>query len=215
MEKVKILIVDDHAILRDGIKALLSIQEDFEIIGEASNGKEAVLEAQNLNPDIIIMDIAMPDMDGLEATKRIKKRNQDIKVIALTQHDKKEYMISAIKAGISGYVPKKALGTDLVKAIQSVYNGEPFLYPSVTATLIETLSQQSDVEPFEKLTPREREIMKLIAEGKTSRQIADFLFISLKTVLNHRSKIMEKLNIHNHSSLIKYAIRRGLISLNE
>jgi DNA-binding NarL/FixJ family response regulator len=207
------MLVDDHAIMREGIQALLSIHDELEIVGAASEGKEAIEKALELVPDVIIMDIAMPSMDGLEATRRIMKRNPKTKVVVLTQHDNKQYILSAIKAGASGYVPKKALGTDLVTAIRAVCAGESFLYPTAASALINDYLHYAEEEPFDRLTSREREILKLVAEGHTSRYIADMLYISLKTVLGHRTKIMEKLNIHNRSELIKYAIRKGLVSI--
>ena len=213
MSKIKIMLVDDHAIMREGVQALLSIHDDLEIVGAASEGKEAIEKALELGPDVIIMDIAMPSMDGLEATRRIMKRNPKTKVVVLTQHDNKQYILSAIKAGASGYVPKKALGTDLVTAIRAVCAGESFLYPTAASALINDYLHYAEEEPFDRLTSREREILKLVAEGHTSRYIADMLYISLKTVLGHRTKIMEKLNIHNRSELIKYAIRKGLVSI--
>jgi DNA-binding NarL/FixJ family response regulator len=214
MSKIKILVVDDHAIMRDGIRALLGLDNDIEIVGEASEGKEAIEKTQEIAPDVIVMDIAMPGMDGLEATRRITKKNPKVKVLVLTQHDNKEYIISAIKAGAAGYVPKRALGSDLVSAIRSVQRGDSFLYPSAAAALIEDYRQQTEeAEPYDRLTAREREILKLIAEGHTSRKIAETLFISLKTVVGHRTKIMEKLDLHNRTELIKYAMRKGLVSM--
>lgn len=213
MAKIKILLVDDHAIMRDGIRAMLSLDNDIDIVGEAADGKEAMEKVEELAPDVVIMDIAMPGMDGLEATRRIRKRNGKIKVLVLTQHDNREYILTAIKAGISGYVPKRALGSELVSAIHAVYRGESFLYPSAAAALIEDYLRQADEEPYDRLTDREREILKLIAEGHSSREIAGMLFISLKTVLGHRTKIMQKLDIHNRTELIKYAMQKGLVSL--
>ena len=213
MDKIKVLVVDDHAILRDGIRALLSLHDDIEIVGEASEGKEAIEKARELAPDVIVMDIAMPGMDGLEATRRIRKKSPEVKVLVLTQHDNREYILSAIKAGAAGYVPKRALGSDLVSAIRTVYKGDSFLYPSAAAALIDSYLHQAEEEPYDRLTAREREILKLIAEGHTSREIAGILFISLKTVLGHRTKIMEKLDLHNRTELIKYAMRKGLIKM--
>ncbi len=214
MDKIKILVVDDHAIMRDGIKALISLDDGLEIVGEASEGKEAIRKVQELTPDIVIMDIVMPGMDGLEATRRITKKNLKVKILVLTQYDNKEYILSTIKAGAAGYVSKRALGSELISAIRAVHEGQSFLYPSAAAALFEDYRQLAkEEEPYDRLTPREREILKLIAEGHISREIADILFISLKTVLGHRTKIMEKLGLHNRTELIKYAIRKGLVSI--
>ena len=213
MDKIKILVVDDHAIMRDGIRALLGLHDDIEMVGEASEGKEAVEKARELVPDVVVMDIAMPGLDGLEATRRMKKEIPKVKVLVLTQHDNKEYILSSIKAGAAGYVPKKALGSELVSAIRAMHRGNSFLYPSAATALVEHYRQQAEEEPYDRLTEREREILKLIADGHTSRDIADMLFISLKTVLGHRTKIMEKLDLHNRTELIKYAMRRGLTSM--
>lgn len=212
--KIRVLVVDDHAIMRDGIRALIGLHNDIEIVGEASEGKEAIDKAQELMPDVIIMDIAMAGMDGFEATRRIAKKTPKVKILVLTQYDNKEYILSMIKAGAAGYVPKRALGSELVSAIRTVHRGDSFLYPSAAAVLIENYRQQpGEEEPYDRLTAREREILKLIAEGHTSREIADMLFISLKTVLGHRTKIMEKLDLHNRAELVKYAVRKGLVSL--
>ena len=214
MDKIKVLLVDDHAIMRDGIRALLGLHDDIEIIGEASEGQEAIEKTRDLSPDVIVMDVAMPGMDGLEATRRIKKQSPKVKVIILTQYDNKEYILSAIKAGAVGYVPKRALGSELVSAIRAVYRGESFLYPSAATVLIDDYRLQAKTtEPYDRLTPREREILKLIAEGHTTREIADTLFISLKTVIGHRAKIMEKLGLRNRTELFKFAVRKGLLTL--
>jgi two-component system response regulator NreC len=207
------MLVDDHAILRDGIRALISLHDDVEIIGESCDGKEAVEKALELEPDVVIMDITIPGMDGLEVTRRIKKKNAKIRILVLTQHDDKEYVLSSIKAGAAGYVPKKAMGSELVSAIRAVHRGESFLYPSAAAALIDDYRQQAEVEPYDRLTAREKEILTLIADGHSSRKIAEMLFISFKTVQGHRTKIMDKLDIRNRVELIKYAIRKGLVSM--
>jgi DNA-binding NarL/FixJ family response regulator len=200
MDKIKVLLVDDHAIMRDGIRALLVLQEDIDIVGEASEGKEAIEKTRLLNPDVVVMDIA--------------KQYPKTKVVILTQYDNKEYILSAVKAGGTGYVPKSALGSELVSAIRAVYHGDSYLYPSAAMALVEDYRQQSQsTDPYDQLTPREREILKLIADGHTSQEVANLLFISLKTVMGHRTKIMDKLGLQNHTELIKYAMRKGLLTL--
>ena len=211
MEKIKILVVDDHALMRDGIRAILKLCGDMEVLGEAADGREALERVQELQPDVVVMDIAMHNMDGMEATRRLKKKYPKIKVLALTQYENREYVFSAIKAGVDGYLPKKAAGSELATAIRALNRGEAFLYPSAAAALIKDYLRQATEEPYDQLTSREREILKLIAEGRTSQEIADLLSISLKTALGHRTKIMQKLDIHNRTELIKYAMHKGLV----
>jgi DNA-binding NarL/FixJ family response regulator len=216
VDKIRVMLVDDHAIMRDGIRALLSLHNDLEIVGEASEGQKAVDKSRELMPDVIVMDIAMSGMDGLEATRRIAKHSPKTKVLILSQHDEKEYILSAIKAGCAGYMPKRALSSELVTAIRAVYKGDSFLYPSAATALIgEYRTHAQTGDSYDQLTPREREILKLIAEGHTSKIISESLFISLKTVVGHRTKLMDKLGIHNRTELIKYAMRKGLISLDQ
>jgi DNA-binding NarL/FixJ family response regulator len=199
--------------MRDGIRALLSVNDDIQVIGEASEGREAIKKVQELVPDVIIMDLAMPGMDGMEATRQIIKGNPKAKILVLTQHENKEYVLSAIKAGAVGFILKRALGSELVSAIRTIYQGDTVLYPSVASALIEDYRQRKELDPYDRLTTREREVLKLIAEGHTSQEIAELLVISLKTVLGHRTKIMDKLDIHNRTELIKFAMRKGLISI--
>ncbi len=214
MDKVKLLIVDDHTILRDGIRALLGVYDEINVVGEASDGRECIEKALESEPDVILMDLVMPRMDGLEATRRIRKKIPKAKVLFLTQYESKEYVQSAMKAGGHGYIPKKAVGTELLKAIFTVVQGDYYLYPTAAAAIVEGYAKQSSTDPYDRLTAREREILKLIAEGHTSRKISEMLHISLKTVLGHRTKVMGKLDIHNQTELIKYAIHKGLVTMN-
>ncbi len=214
MGPIRVLIVDDHSILREGLHSLLSLNEGLRVIGEAGNGKEALERVRDLQPDVVLMDIAMPVMDGLEATRRIKKESPNTKVLVLTQHDNRPYVFRILKAGASGYVLKKTVSTDLIAAIQAVHHGNSFLDPAVTEMVIETcLENLPDERGSEtgNLSDREREVMQLIAEGHTNQEVADLLCISINTVLTHRTSLMRKLNIHNRSELIMCAMRMGLI----
>lgn len=211
MDKIKVLVVDDHSIMRDGIRALLSLYKDIEIVGEALDGKEAIEKTQELSPDVVLMDISMPHMNGIEATRWIAKHCSNVKIVIVTQYDNYEYLISSISSGASGYVPKVCCESDLVLAIRSVYRGELFLHPSMFTDLVRGYLHQIENEPQSNLTCRELEVLRLIAEGQTSRQIADNLVISHKTVLTIRANIMKKLGLHNQIDLFKYAIHEGLI----
>ena len=213
MAKIRVLVVDDHAILRDGIRALLALHDDIEVVGEATEGRDAIDKVCQFLPDVVLMDIAMPLMDGIEATRRIHKENPKVKVLILTQHDNREYMLSSVKAGADGCISKRAVASELVSAIRVVHQGDSYLYPSVATVVLKDYLQQSEQDSYERLTNREREVLKLVAEGHTSQEIADLLCVSVKTVLGHRTKIMEKLDIHNRTELVKYAIRKGLISV--
>ena len=212
---IRTLIVDDHAMLREGIRALLSIQKDIEVIGEASDGKEAMEKTVALQPDVVLLDIGMPGMDGLEAARQIKKIKPDVKILILTQHDNREYILSAIKAGVSGYVPKRVLSAELITAIYAVQAGEPFLYPDAALALIKDYRQQTVKEPYDLLTDREKEILKMVVSGSTYKSVGERLNLSLKTVQGHVGRIKEKLGINNRSELIRFSIRRGIVPLDE
>ena len=213
MQKIRVLVVDDHALVREGIHALLGLYDDIEIVGEASEGREAVVKALELDPDIVVMDIAMPEMEGLEATRRIKKKNPKIKILLLTQHDNREYILSGIKAGGDGYIPKKAMGEEFISAIRLMHSNGSYLYPTAASVVIKDYKELSQDDPYDRLTDREREVLKLISEGYTSRRIAEMLFITQNTVVGHRMKLMAKLNLHNRTEVIRYAVKKGLISL--
>ena len=216
MDKIKVLVVDDHALMRDGIRALLDFHDDIEIVGEASEGREAIKKARELAPDVMVMDIAMPEMDGLEATRRIMKSSPKINVLVLTQYDDREYMLSGIKAGAAGYVPKRAVGSELISAIRTVHRGESFLSTDMSTALVKQLRHQAEeTMPHDRLTAREGEILKLIAYGHKSREIAAILSISLNTVLNHRTKVMKKLDVHSQAGLIIYAFKNRLMNIDK
>ncbi len=216
MEKIRVLLADDHAILREGIRALLSLSKDIEVVGEAGDGQAAIDRVGELSPDVVLMDIAMPGLDGLEATRRIKERFEGVKVLILTQHENREYVFPILKAGADGYVLKKAAGTELISAIRAVYGGGTFLYPSVAKTVVEDYLRPDGTvsdRRHPRLTDREIEVLKLVAEGKSNQEIADLLCLSAKTVNGHRTNIMEKLDLHSRTELVKYAIRTGLIQI--
>ena len=215
MSKIKVLVVDDHAMFRQGICALVGSYEDLEVVGEAENGREAIEKVREFSPEVVLMDIAMPIMGGLEATRRIQKEAPNTKVLVLTQYDDSEYVLSLVRAGARGYISKTATASELVSAIRAVNAGEFFLYPSAAKTLIEEYLRRfgGEKDEYDQLTSREREMLQLVAEGQTNREIADRLVIGVKTVLRHRTNIMEKLGFHNRTELIKYAISKGLIEV--
>jgi two-component system response regulator NreC len=217
MQKIKVLIVDDHTLVRDGVRALLALVSDISVVGEAANGKEALEKVKELAPDVVLMDLAMPIMSGLEATRRIRRRFPGTKVLALTQYEDREYIIPTIEAGARGFVSKTAAFSELASAIQAVYRGGSFLSPMAAAAVVEECQQKVSTEeekdPYQQLTDREREMLKLVAEGYTGKEIADMLVISLRTVETHKSNLMKKLNIHNKADLIRFAIRRGIVSV--
>lgn len=217
MKKIKVLIADDHTLVRDGIRSMLNLVADIEVIGEAANGREAVEMTKQLAPDVVLMDLAMPIMSGLDATRRIRREFPGTKVLALTQYDDNEYVIPVIEAGASGFVTKMAAFSELTSAIQAVYHGDSFLSPSAAAALVEECQQKTigeeGKEPYQLLTDRERETLKLVVEGYTTREIADMLVVSPKTVEWYKNSLMKKLNIHNRTDLIKFAIRKRLITI--
>jgi two-component system, NarL family, response regulator NreC len=218
MSKIKILLVDDHAVVRAGLRMLLSADETLEIIGEAENGEQGIAMACELAPDVVLMDISMPGMSGIEATRQLKKTCPNLAVLALTMHEDDQYFFEMLSAGASGYVPKRAAPNDLISAIHAVCCGGVFLFPSVARALVSDYLQRVQGEkdtdrPFDILTDREREVLTLIAQGLSNQEIAKKLVISVKTVNRHRENIMGKLNLHNRVELVHYAIEKGLIEV--
>ena len=217
MKKIRVLLAEDHTIVRQGIAALLGTESDMEVVGEASDGFEAIELAKTLVPDVVVMDIGMRSLNGLEATREIKKLLPSVKILVLTMHDNEEWIFQILKAGASGYLIKDSAMTDLTTALRAVYQGESYLSPCISKMVIEEyirkaeLGEKKGVEDL--LSAREREILQLIAEGNSIPQISDLLCISKKTVEAHKTHIMEKLNIHDKVGLIKYAIRSGLTKL--
>lgn len=217
MEKIRVLVVDDHTVVREGICALLGLAGDIEVVGEADNGREALDKVRELVPDVVLMDVAMPTMDGLEATRRIHREFPHTKVLALSQYDDREYVFSIVEAGAQGFISKTAASSEVVSGIRAVHRGDSYLSPSVAKLLVEHYQEGASVrrrqDPYGQLTNREREILRLLAEGHTGQEIADMLIISPKTVEGHKTNLMSKLDIHNRIDLVKYALRKGIITV--
>ena len=227
---IRVLLADDHDILRQGLKLLLSLQQDIEVVGEARTGREAVEMTQSLKPDVVVMDISMADMDGLDACHCIRTQQPATHVLMLTMHESEEYFLQALRMGAAGYLVKKVAPTDLSMAIRAVANGGAFLYPGLAKALIHTyvasptsatlaslLQQQvskgsSLSQELHVLTPREMEVLTLVAEGRTNQEIADQMVLSIKTVQAHRANVMEKLGLSDITHLVRFAVRHGLIS---
>ncbi len=215
MEPIKILIADDHAVLRSGLRLLLNAQPDFEVVGEASTGEETVERAMSLQPDVLLLDIAMPDLNGLEAARRIRQQAPDLRIIVLTMYDDEAYLRQFLEMGAAGYVLKKAADTELAAAIRAVHRGESFVYPSLMGRLIDSYLKQPSLpattEDNDGLSPREVDVLRLVALGYTNQQIADELCIGVSTVETHRTRIMEKLGLRGRAQLVRYALARGLV----
>jgi DNA-binding NarL/FixJ family response regulator len=215
-KKISIVLAEDHTILREGLKALLSADPKFKIIGEAEDGREAVRCVEKMNPDLMLMDLSMPRMSGMEAIREIKRRYPGTRIIALTVHKTEEYLHTTLQAGADGYVLKDATHDELVLAIKNVMKGKSYLSPGVSEKVIEGyLERKENIipdSPWETLSQREREVLKLIAEGYKNKEIAEDLCISLKTVEKHRANLMKKLDLHNAAALTVYAMQKGLVN---
>ena len=214
-QRIRVLLVEDHAIVRQGVRLLLDGQADIEVVGEADEGGRALALVAQEEPDVVLMDLAMPGINGLEATAEIKRRWPHVQVIALTVHDNDEYFFQMITAGAAGYVLKGADPSELLEAIRTAHQGEVFLHPPLTTKLVRDYLRRARLgevsDSFDDLSEREKQVLRLIGEGQTTQEIADTLGITPSTVQTHRAHIMEKLNLHRRSELMKYAVRRGLI----
>jgi DNA-binding NarL/FixJ family response regulator len=214
MPKIRVLIADDHAILRDGIRALLNLSDDIDVVGEAADGHEAIEQCRRLHPDVVLMDIAMPGLGGLEATLEITKQHPRTRILVLTQYEDREYIRRFLNAGVSGYVLKKTAASELVAAIRAAHRGGLVIDPNVARDVIETSREAGTGAPadsYELLTDREKQVLKLIAEGRSNKEAAQLLGISIKTAMSHRERVMQKLDLHNRTDLIKFALRKGVI----
>lgn len=212
---IRVLLADDHTIMREGLRLVLAAEPSIEVIGEAEDGRQAVDLVAALQPDVVVMDIAMPNLNGLEATRQIRQHSPHVQVVILTMHENRAYYLQFAKAGAAGFLLKRSMGKELVTAIEAAACGESYLPPSIAATVLADYRRLATREPIEladPLTEREREILQLVAEGQSNREIADLLTLSIKTVQAHRANIMEKVGAHDRTDLVRYAIHRGLIS---
>ena len=214
MMDTKVLLADDHAILREGIRMVLEAQPGITVVGEAEDGRQALEMVESLQPDVVVMDIAMPNMNGAEATRQIKRRFPRTRVVILTMHENQQYLMQIVNAGATACVLKRSAGTELVTAVKAAARGESYFSPTMASMMLDVYRKQLVAEGSDELallTEREREVLQLVAEGKTSQEIADQLFVSIKTVQTHRMHIMEKLDAHDRTDLVRHAIRLGVI----
>ncbi|HKP21125.1 MAG TPA: response regulator transcription factor [Thermoleophilaceae bacterium] len=213
--KTRILLADDHEVVREGLRLVLDSAPDLEVVAQAGDGAEAVALALSTEVDLAVLDVTMPRMTGLQAARELAKQRPDLKVLILSMHDNEQYFFEALKAGASGYVLKSAANRDLIEAVRATMRGEPFLYPAAVRALVRDYLERAsrgEATPEDPLSPRELEVVKLIAEGLTSEEIGEQLFISKKTVDRHRENVLEKLGMRNRVELTRYAIRRGLVT---
>ena len=207
---IRVLLADDHALVRDGLRAVLSREPDLQVVGEATDGRQALRVAATAKPDVAVLDLSMPLLNGLDAARQLAARDQAPRTILITMHDEDRYVLDALRAGVRGYVLKKQAAADLVRAIHEVVAGRVYLSPGVGAAVAHAIRTGS-VLPDERLTPREREVLQLVAEGRTTKEIAAILHVSVKTADTHRTRLMQKLDIHDIAGLTRYAIRLGLV----
>ena len=218
MKKIRLLVADDHPVVRAGLRMLLSAQLDMEVVGEAVDGTTAIARALDLRPDVVVMDITMEGMSGLAATREIRRRLPETKVLVLTIHDSEEYLRQMLEVGATGYVLKEAADIELAVAIRAVHRGEVYIYPSFTRVLLGDLAQEAEMElyaerdAYDLLSQREKQVLRLVALGHTNRQIADQLFLSVKTIEAYRARLMQKLHLKSRSALVRYALRKGLLN---
>ena len=210
MKRIRILLADDHAVVRQGFKMILGAQPDMEIVGEAGNGREAVELAEQLRPDVVVMDVAMPELNGIEATRRLGASAPHARVVALSMHKDSVYVREILRAGARGYLLKDSVAADLVSAVRAVASGEGYISPAVSNAVLDDYRRHV-TNPIDLLTSREREVLQMLAEGKTNKEIAGVLNLSVYTVDAHRGRIMEKLNVHSINELVRFAVRNGLI----
>ncbi len=218
MTKIRIVIADDHVVLRSGLRKLLNEQPDIEVIGEANDGNEAITRTEELIPDVLLLDITMPNLGGIDVIRIVKARMPKVAILVLTMHEDEGYFIEALKAGASGYVPKKAADTELIAAIRAVNRGEVFIHSSFAKTMVTRMLhgkssyQEEAIDRYERLSHREQEVLKAVAQGYTNQQVANQLYLSVKTVETYKARIMEKLNLHSRAELVRFALQRGLLT---
>ncbi len=218
MSKIRVLVADDHAVLRAGLNMLLNAQPDMEVVGEAASGDEAIARTLELKPDVLLLDITMPGMSGIDVIRKLKVENVSTAILVLTMHEDEGYFRETLSSGALGYIPKKAADSELISAIRVVNSGQVFLYPSLTKNLVKELiyngavDKEVDSDTYSRLSRREREVLQLVAQGYTNQQMADRLFLSVKTIETYKTRVMEKLNLHSRVELVRYALQRGLLT---